>query len=398
MLRQSGRGLLLFAAILTVACVPAREAGPIEAALATDAAGAATVRISGLSSRELAALRGLVDDAWPAVVSISVEGAAAPMAGAYAADSTGITFTPAFPFDPGRPYVVRVDPARLPVPRAGAEISTTTVALPVRESPRVRVVSITPSATTWPENTLRFYLHFSGPMSREPTAGRVKLLDQAGREVTGALLESDVDLWNEARTRVTVFFDPGRVKRGIRPNLEMGRALREGQRYAIAVDSAWRDAAGRPLEVGFHHVFRAGQAIERELDLAAWRITPPPAGARDTLVVTFPWALDHGLLRRVLSVASADGRVVDGTVDVDREETRWRFTPEAPWTSGAYVLVAEAILEDPSGNRIGRAFEITAPPSGGRGLQGLQSGGRVFRVEGRVFRPGHPTASPVPSL
>ncbi len=32
-----------------------------------------------------------------------------------------------------------------------------------------------------------------------------------------------MDLWNEDRTRFTVLYDPGRVKRGILPNEEMGR-------------------------------------------------------------------------------------------------------------------------------------------------------------------------------
>ena len=34
------------------------------------------------------------------------------------------------------------------------------------------------------------------------------------------------------------------------------------------------------------------------------------------------------------------------------------FRPAAPWTAGEYQLVALSILEDPAGNRIGRAFEV----------------------------------------
>ncbi len=85
-----------------------------------------------------------------------------------------------------------------------------------------------PSADEWPENLLRFYIHFSGPMARETGAGWVHLMDDAGKEVTDALLPASVDFWNPDQTRYTGFFDPGRVKRGIRPNREMGRSLAAG--------------------------------------------------------------------------------------------------------------------------------------------------------------------------
>ena len=46
-------------------------------------------------------------------------------------------------------------------------------------------------------------------------------------------------------------------------------------------------------------------------------------------------------------------------------DLRWTFTPAADWTAGEYVLAALPILEDPSGNQVGRAFEVdmkkTAP-------------------------------------
>jgi hypothetical protein len=60
---------------------------------------------------------------------------------------------------------------------------------------------------------------------------------------------------------------------------------------------------------------------------------------------------------RALGVRSGDGPV-DGDVRTEQGETRWVFTPDAPWRAGTYELLALAILEDPSGNRIGRAFEI----------------------------------------
>ena len=158
-------------------------------------------------------------------------------------------------------------------------------------------------------------------------------------------------------TRYTVFFDPGRVKRGILPNKQMGRALAAGKRYTLLVKREWRDGHGLPLKEEFRHEFRASPPLERPLSMAAWKVAAPAAGTREPVVVTFPDPLDHGLLRRALGVARG-GAALEGDVAIEGAETRWRFTPRDPWVSGDYDLVALAFLEDLAGNRIGRAFEV----------------------------------------
>ena len=62
---------------------------------------------------------------------------------------------------------------------------------------------------------------------------------------TDAFLPLESDFWNADHTRYTVFFDPGRVKRGILPNRDMGRALVAGRQYTLEVNADWPDAQGR---------------------------------------------------------------------------------------------------------------------------------------------------------
>jgi hypothetical protein len=57
-------------------------------------------------------------------------------------------------------------------------------------------------------------------------------------------------------------------------------------------------------------------------------------------------------------VFSADDQIIPGTVSVEANETRWVFTPEARWRRGPYHLRILTLLEDPSGNQVGRAFEM----------------------------------------
>jgi hypothetical protein len=339
------------------------DAGPLQIALTSDVSNPSSraVSVTGLSGQELSSLREAKwnDETWQALFRVTVTGTdAAAVAGRYVVLADSVQFQPRFPFDPGRSYSVRFDPSRLPVPRAGPVVEQA-VALPARAAgPPTEVTAIYPAAGTWPENLLRFYVHFSAPMSATTSAKYVHLIDDAGEEVTEALLDVETDLWNDDYTRCTVFFDPGRVKRGVGPNLKLGRAIREGRRYTIVVYAGWPDAHGRPLKGPYRFEIRGGPPIERAIAVSDWRIAPPASGTRDPVTVTFPWPLDRALLMRAVGVAWPDGRAVEGDVAVGRHEAGWTFTPRQPWQAGDYRLAILTLLEDPSGNRVGRAFEI----------------------------------------
>ena len=124
--------------------------------------------------------------------------------------------------------------------------------------------------------------------------------------------------------------------------MELGRALQNGRRYAIVVDSAWQDAHGQPLKSTYRHELRAGPAIERPISLGDWRIEAPAAGTRDALAIVFPWALDHELLQRAVGVARRGGAALDGTIALDRGDTRWVFTPAQPWQRGTHEVVVNS--------------------------------------------------------
>ena len=209
-----------------------------------------------------------------------------------------------------------------------------------------------------PENQLRLYVHFSAPMGRRGGLDYVHLLDDNGHQVKDPFLPLDAEFWNDDHTRYTVFFDPGRVKKGVRPNEEMGRSLTPGRSYTLVIDAAWPDGSGLPLKEPYRRSFTVGPADERPLDTRTWKMTTPASGTRDPLIVDFPEPLDHGLLLRALGVQADDGKPLSGQVSTANGETRWSWSPLEPWSRGAYRLVAFAMLEDLAGNRIGRAFEV----------------------------------------
>jgi hypothetical protein len=207
---------------------------------------------------------------------------------------------------------------------------------------------------------LRFYIEFSAPMGRGRALEHIRLVDGDGREVVDPFLPVEAEFWSPDRTRFTLFFDPGRVKRGIKPNRDMGRALIAGQRYALVIDERWIDGTGAPLKRSHRHEFTAAPSIDAALDPTGWAIEPPSVGTREAITIRFPWPLDRGLLQRAITVRNR-GSAITGQVSIEDGERRWRFIPRQPWTPGAYTLDVLTALEDPAGNRIGRAFEVREP-------------------------------------
>jgi hypothetical protein len=291
-------------------------------------------------------------EAWVAILKVAVGDGQTPMVGQYAIDAGRVRFTPMFPLDPGRQYHVTFTPP-------GAAPVTAKVGLPAPDmTPKTIVAEVYPTAGVVPENQLRFYIHFSAPMGSRGGLDFIHLLDDAGKEVKDPFLPLDAEFWNDDRTRYTVFFDPGRQKRGIAPIADMGRSLTAGKSYTLVIDAEWRDGNGLPLKQIYRRAFKAGPPDEKPLDPTTWKIAAPAAGTNAPLTIAFPEPLDHGLLLRALGVLSPAGKPLEGEVTVGTNELTWSFAPAEPWQAGAYNVVAFAMLEDLAGNRIGRAFEV----------------------------------------
>jgi hypothetical protein len=321
----------------------------------------AFVHVINLPSDVLSDLRGRTRtaDEWAAMLKVSTTADGPPVLGDYRVVIGTLRFTPTYPFDPGRPYAVRFNGAAAGF--TGAPMYGT-LALPGDgRSPSTTVTAVYPSGDTVPENLLRIYIHFSAPMGRSGGVDQVELLDATGAVVEGAFLPLDYEFFDAGRTRFTLFLDPGRVKRGILPNRQRGRAMTDGERYTLVVKSTWRDEHGQPLKQEFRQHYTAGPAAMQGLDTAQWRVgagrRPGPSGPVEEIIASFPGPLDRGLALRALSVRR-DGKDVAGEVRVERGETQWVLTPSQPLTPGTYELIALSILEDPAGNQIGKAFEI----------------------------------------
>ena len=274
-----------------------------------------------------------------------------PLAGRYFFTDGVLSFRPQFPLEPGLSYRAQF---RLISENAAA---TFAIPKPVIESTTV-VEQIYPTASIVPENQLKLYIHFSAPMSRGRASKYLHLIDGMGKEVQLPFLELDEELWDREYRRLTVLFDPGRIKRDLVPNREIGPPLKQGGLYTLVVDAAWPDAKNVPLKQGREKKFSAGPPDRTPLDTATWNLTAPLPDTSEPLFVDFPEPIDAALLLHFIDVIAANGEAVPGRVILDREEKRWIFTPAKPWIAGSYSLDIVGTLEDLAGNKIGKAFDV----------------------------------------
>jgi hypothetical protein len=280
--------------------------------------------------------------------------------GDYTVEENAIVFQPRFPLRPGLKYRAVFNPARLPASAklvaAAAERSFSRPPPPA--APPTNVAHVYPSRGTLPENQLKFYIHFSASMSRGDSYQHIQLFEESGKEVEFPFLELGEELWDDTGTRFTLFFDPGRIKRGLKPREEVGPSLEEGKSYTLRIRRAWLDATGNPLTKDFEKKFSVAAPDDIQPDLQKWRLTAPPAATRQPLEVQFDEPLDHAMLGRVLAVKNSQSEQLAGQITIDTGETRWHFIPAQPWSAGQYTLVIDTALEDLAGNSLLRPFEV----------------------------------------
>ena len=265
--------------------------------------------------------------------------------GTYSSELGRVRFEPVWPFSPGLTYDVY-----------WKEDLYHSFQIPMEVVPATTLTAVYPSLDTLPQNLLKLYFEFSSPMGNGVSYDYLSLVNQEEDTVNDAFLFLQPELWNENRTILTVWLDPGRIKRDLGPNAEFGPPLIVGETYTIHIDSLWPDATGSPLmesSAKRFHVVEADRSIPAWKD---WEVSVPRAGSTDTLSVRFGEPLDAVLLREAMMVTGGSGGVVGG-MHVSDFERVWQFIPTEPWVSGAYEIVVESRIEDLAGNNLNRPFD-----------------------------------------
>ena len=233
--------LLVFAACE----LQAAEAQPITIELRTTA-GETRIEVAGLSAKTLEALAD--EQARKGAIHVYVvEGDKAAAQGILG--TTGVTkevlwFRPRFPLAAGMRFHAVFDPGMLPGTSGPKQIKEIKIPEKPATAHATELTDIFPSSDRLPENLLKFYLHFSAPMSRGEVYKRVRLLDADGKRIDSAFLELDEELWDPLGKRITLLIQPGRIKQGLRRARIPGQCSKMGSRiHSKSIASGWMHRA-----------------------------------------------------------------------------------------------------------------------------------------------------------
>jgi hypothetical protein len=281
--------------------------------------------------------------------------------GRYRVLKGGVRFIPHFPFESGVRYRASFDPR--PLGRLGrSEVLTLEFSLPNQSVESAEVTDVFPSADVLPENLLRFYVCFSNSMQRGRAEEQIRLLGPDERPAPDVLYRPPLELWDRSMRHLTILLDPGRLKRWVGPNRELGLPLKAGQRYTLAIGTGMVDVSGRSLRQGFYKPFLVTEAVREPITIAHWKILPPATKSRQPLAIIFPKPLDWALLWHAITITPEGGPPIPGRIAIDRDERRWRFTPTSPWGAGSYSVRVAKSLEDVCGNGLLAAFDRPLRP------------------------------------
>jgi hypothetical protein len=272
-----------------------------------------------------------------------------PLLGEYRIELGHVTYQSRFPIQPGITY------------RAQYEDTVATFTKPDEKADdeQYAVSRVYPTESELPANLLKFYIEFTGPMSRGYGYQFIKLFDQDGNEVVDPFPAIGVELWDPNQTQFTLLLDPGRIKRGIEINESMGLPLEPGKSYRLVVDGAWPDAKNRPMGTSHFKEFRVLEPDHGTPDVREWLVNKPPQNTSEPIHVEFNEPMDFSLAETMVWIEDVSGNILEGNVELSEKETRWTLTPsDHTWMPGKYAVHVHSRYEDLAGNQIEKPFEV----------------------------------------
>ncbi|MEL6834028.1 MAG: hypothetical protein AAFP77_13630 [Bacteroidota bacterium] len=268
--------------------------------------------------------------------------------GRYTKEGDILSFKPYFPFEPGLTYIAKVRSANY----EGHYFLKSFQIEEQKAAAKAGVLSIYPSASQLPENLLRFYLYFNTPMQQGQALSHIQLVDAVGNMDQHAFMEFKQELWSADGKRLTLLFDPGRIKRGVSTNLRRGPALLEGRRFELRISSAWKDVYGQELGNQASKEIEVVSPYRQQINVNEWVANPPNLNSQDTLRIHFDRILDYALLQSMIQLQDAEKNLIEGHWEVLQQEQLIQFIPTAPWRQGNYQIVVNSRLEDVAGNSL----------------------------------------------
>lgn len=279
---------------------------------------------------------------------IKKEENAIPVLGELNAEGMDITFTPVIPFTSGISYEIKIGKVVV----GEFNIKENTPGTPPK------VTAIYPKLDTVPENLLKMYITFSKPMQEVRSAlDFISVINLTTQKTEDIFLPLETELWNADHTELTLWLDPGRIKKDLIPNRELGIPIKQGNRYEIVLSTDWSDAKGNALDKEYRKSMVVGARDVQLPSIKNWSLTIPKIASKEALGIAFGESMDAMLIDKDLQIFDANNTVVSGGFLTMGNPSSTLFIPKERWKKGTYTLVVQSSMEDLAGNNLNRLFD-----------------------------------------
>lgn len=270
--------------------------------------------------------------------------------GSYHFEDYSLIFTPRYPFLENTEYYVRFE--------ADTVLLEHRFVISADITPVTFVDEVYPTTDLIPRNVLKFYVQFSGSMMEGNMLDHVYIVDSDGLRMEHVFLEIPQELWDTENKRLTILFDPARIKRGMDALDEYGAPFQVGQSYSLVIDKEWKDAGNRVLTESYQKNFTIVEDDRVKPEIRNWEVATPSANSDQKLEIDFFETMDYGLLNRVIHIEDKNGVLINGSITLKEDQTKWTFIPDEPWNEEEYTIYVESILEDMAGNNLLMLFDV----------------------------------------
>tara|TARA_R110002073_G_scaffold128999_3_gene275090 strand:+ start:46635 stop:47723 length:1089 start_codon:yes stop_codon:yes gene_type:complete len=305
--------------------------------------------IAGLSYSENGSAISVVFSGKPdAGYQIKLKGKGSSIFGELAVKNGENIFTPIIPFSAGESYEIYKD-----------DVLYLSFSVPKLENQvRPKLISIYPAIDTVPENLLKMYFVFSKPMQQSQSfLDFITITNKETNKIENIFLPLENELWNTDHTELTLWLDPGRIKKDLIPNKELGIPVKKGNTYEITIPASLTDADGVALGKDYQKTIVVGERDAKSPSISKWELTIPQENTKEALGISFQESLDAMLSQETIQIVTDKNKIIDGGFMLSKKATSILFVPKVLWKKGAYKIVIESKLEDLAGNNLNRLFD-----------------------------------------
>ncbi|MCI4668017.1 MAG: hypothetical protein MRZ79_07635 [Bacteroidia bacterium] len=233
----------------------------------------------------------------------------------------------------------------------GKEILTFNVGNPSKRN--YNISHIEPRLDTLPANQLKFEIFSHEVFAESSPYPYIHLVDQEGDSLKGTFLELSPPLFNEDLKSLTLWMDPGRIKRGLGLNLKFDTPLEEGKQYELRISKSLRNKYGEELEEDY---------VKKFYVAAPDRTQPVPKLIYKRKSKLSSITVDFGEPMAFLSVRNRislykDGKYMDSGFRPDSVRRTWTCRNSEGWEDGNYEVRISMEVEDLAGNNLSRLFD-----------------------------------------